>query len=90
MSSWDEITMSKKHIQMIEEGNKITTLRSLKYDFPYERIKIRVPDDLTPDVCNMEGGYTKDELIYELEHITRFGGHKLPKDMWLYFIWIRR
>ena len=84
---FNEFSMKKKHIEMIHNGEKITTLRSLKYDYPYRRIKLRIPDDLTDDIYDLEGGYTKDELIFKLEHITRFGGHILPKDMWLYFLW---
>jgi len=86
---FNEFSMKKKHIEKIETGEKITTLRSLKYDFPYKRIKIVVPDELTDDIYDLEGGYTKEELIFELEHITPFGGHILPKEMWLYFIWER-
>lgn len=75
--------MKTKHLRLIAEGLKTTTLRSLIYaNYPFEKRKIKVPYELTPEIIKSEGYQTKEELIAELKSLK----HKLPKEFWLYFL----
>ena len=75
--------MKKKHIDLIEQGIKRTTLRDLKYaNYPFEKKTINVPEDLTSEIAIWEGYNNVGELIDELKRLR----HKLPKKMFLYFL----
>ncbi len=76
-----KIPMKDKHIELIKEGKKWYTLRSLKYkDFPYKKEKILVPDALTDEIVQGEGYQSKEQLLRALRGMR----HRFPKEMWLY------
>lgn len=83
MGNYKGIPMKDKHIELIEQGKKRTTLRDLRYgNYLFEHRIITVPDDLTPQIAEWEGYPTTQELVEELERL----GHRLPKRMYLYFL----
>ena len=83
MTDYYGIPMKQKHLDLIYDLKKTTTLRSLKYDkYHFEKRIINVPDDLTDEIVESEGYETKEELIKELKRLR----HRLPKKMFLYFL----
>ncbi len=86
---WEEVArrvtavgmpMHPKNLKLIRTGRKRTTLRSLKYDYPFVRTLVKVPDELTPEIADGEGYDSVEGLLEELNRL----GHKLPKKMWVY------
>lgn len=76
-----KIPMKDKHIELIKQGKKWYTLRSLKYDdYPYIKKKILVPDDLSDDIVQGEGYQSQEQLLKALKSMR----HRFPKEMWLY------
>ena len=73
-----KIPMKDKHIELIKQGKKWYTLRSLKYDaFPYKKKKILVPDDLSDDIVKGEGYQYQEQLLKALKSMR----HRFPKEM---------
>ena len=76
-----KIPMKDKHIELIKEGKKWYTLRSLKYaGFPYKKRKIYVPDELNDEIVEGEGYQSQEKLLKALKSMR----HRFPKEMWLY------
>jgi hypothetical protein len=76
-----KIPMKDKHIELIKNGKKWYTLRSLKYtDHPYKKRKILIPDDLTDEIVEGAGYQSQEKLLKELKSMR----HRFPKEMWLY------
>lgn len=75
--------MEQKHIELIAEGKKWTTLRSKtkKNKHPYPKTELLIPTELTEEIIRSEGYKDIISLINELKKL----GHKnFPKLMWLY------
>ncbi len=81
MTSIAKIPMTEEHIEKIKQGKKWTTIRNLNHNFPFPRRKIIVPDNITPEILESEGGYTLEELM---NIFKSFGMKKFPREMWLY------
>jgi len=76
-----EIPFKDHHLDLIDQGKKWYTLRTLHYhSCPYETRRTMVPDDLTDEIVRGERYESKEELVAVLEKIR----DKLPKEMWLY------
>lgn len=74
------VPMQQNCLELIREGKKWTTLRSLRYNYPFARRRLKVPDELTEEIAASEGYDSVEDLIEGLRRL----GHKLPKKMWLY------
>jgi hypothetical protein len=91
------LPMFSESIQRIRNGEKTTTLRSLKCNYAIgesltlegtmmriqitDRQRITLPDDLTPQIAKGEGYANVQEMMDAL--LTRYRGKLVPQ-WWLY------